>query len=86
MSSHQSSICAAYNDQLWKQTFKLQMYNWVGQHNIYVQHAITHGGTGGGGTALQARRSRAWFPMVSFSFLIDLILLAILWLWGQLTV
>jgi hypothetical protein len=34
---------------------------------------------GGGGTALQAGRSRVRFPMVSFNFFIDIILPAALW-------
>ena len=38
--------------------------------------------TVGWGTALQAGRSRVWFPMVSLEFFIDIILLAALWPWG----
>jgi hypothetical protein len=36
----------------------------------------------GWGTALQTRRSRDRFPMVSLEFFIDIILLAALWPWG----
>ena len=43
------------------------------------------GGAVGWDTALWAGRSRVWFPAVSFGiFLIDLILLAALWSWGEL--
>jgi len=41
-----------------------------------------HGGTVGGGTALQARRSHVQFLMVLLEFFIDIILLAALWPWG----
>ena len=43
------------------------------------------GGPVGWGTALQVRRSRFRFPMVSLEFFIDIILLAALWPWGQLS-
>jgi len=33
-------------------------------------------------TALQDRRSRVWFPMVSLEFFIDIFLPAALWPWG----
>jgi len=42
-------------------------------------------GAVGWGTALQARRSRFRFSMLSLEFFIDLFLPAALWLWGQLT-
>ena len=52
--------------------------------NILGQY--TRSGAGGGsvgsGTALQAGRSRAGFPMLSLEFFIDIILLAALWNWG----
>jgi hypothetical protein len=40
------------------------------------------GGAVGRGTALQVGRSRVRFPMVSFEFFIDIILLAAQWPWG----
>jgi hypothetical protein len=43
-----------------------------------------HGGAIGGGTVLQAKRLQVQFPTGSMGFFIDLILLATLWLWGQL--
>ena len=43
------------------------------------------GGASSWGTALQAWRSRVWFPMLSLEFFIDIILLAALWLWGRLS-
>jgi len=36
------------------------------------------------GTALQARRSQVWFPVVSLEFFIDIILPPALWPWGWL--
>ena len=43
-----------------------------------------HGDMVGWGTALQARRSQIWFPMMSLEFFIDIILLDAIWPWGQL--
>jgi hypothetical protein len=43
------------------------------------------GGTFGWGTALQARRSRVQFPMVSLEVFIDIILSVALWPWGRLS-
>jgi hypothetical protein len=45
----------------------------------------TRGGAVGLGTALQAGRSRVWFPMVLLGFLIDIILPATLWPWRRLS-
>jgi hypothetical protein len=39
----------------------------------------------GWGTALQAWRSRVWFPIVSLEFFIDVTLPATLWPWGRLS-
>jgi hypothetical protein len=42
-------------------------------------------GAVGWGTALQVRRWRVWFPMVSLEFFIDIIHPASLWPWGWLS-
>ena len=71
-------------------------HNW--EYTVYVTTWLSHynsskqylkiwarGGAAGWGTALQVRRSRVWFPMVSLEFFIDTILLAALWPWGWLS-
>ena len=52
---------------------------------ILVTTGGAHGGAVAWGTALQAVRSRVWFPMVSFELFIDILLLAALWPWGWLS-
>ena len=42
-------------------------------------------GAGGSGTALWAGTLRVWFPMLSLEFFINMILPAILWPWGWLS-
>jgi len=56
----------------------------VGWHHITSCLYVTRGvrsGTVGGGTAVQAGRSRVRFPMVSLELFIAIILPAALWLW-----
>jgi hypothetical protein len=49
-----------------------------------VNHCGACGDAVGWGSALQARRSRVWFPMVSLEYFIDIIFSATLWPWGSL--
>jgi len=52
-------------------------------HNLPVLLGARVGAVGGG-TALQAGRSRVWFSMLSLEFFIDIILPAALWPWVSL--
>jgi hypothetical protein len=56
---------------------------------FYFSNLLTkirvRGGAVGWGTALQSRRSRIRFLMVSLEFFIDVILPATLWPWGRLS-
>jgi hypothetical protein len=53
---------------------------------VYVYIYGARSGVVGSGTALQAGRSQIRFLMESLEFFIDLILVAALWSWSQLTV
>ena len=55
-----------------------------GVQPILLDNKGARGGTFGWGTALQAGRSRVWFPMVSLEFFIDIILPNALWPCGRL--
>ena len=57
----------------------LRIVNW---RNICYSQVV---GARGWGTALQAGRSRVWFPMVSLEFFIDMILPIALWPRGRLS-
>jgi len=52
---------------------------------LTTSYVGTRGAANCWGTALQTRRSRILFPMVSLEFLIDTILPAALWHWGWLS-
>jgi hypothetical protein len=55
------------------------------KYSWYSFLSVACSGTVGWGTALQARRSQVWFPMVSLDFFIDIILPAVLWPWGRIS-
>ena len=48
----------------------------------YITVCGARGGAVGGGTALQAGRSRVPFPIVPLEFFIDITLPTTLWFWG----
>jgi len=50
----------------------------------YIYSYRAHGGPLGWGNALQTRRSRVWFSIVSLELFIDFIFPAAIWLWCQL--
>ena len=52
---------------------------------MFTESYLSLGGAFGWSTALQARRSRVRFPIMSMEILIDVILPAALWLWGWLS-
>ena len=57
----------------------------VNVNNKAVHNCGARSGAVGWGTALQSRRSRVWFPMVSWKFLIDVNFPAALWPWSRLS-
>ena len=72
----------------WTPTVYVLPLNWETKFHTYTKKigvGGAHGGAVGWGTALQARRSRVWFLMVSLEFFIDIILPAALWPWGWLS-
>jgi hypothetical protein len=67
----------------WRHVTLLQLMccDWYNYHCLF----LAHGGAVVWGTALRAERSRVRFFMVSLEFSIDIILPAVLWSWGWLS-